>query len=143
MVANSKMKKFTALYLAIMIIILSAVIGCSTPTPTPGKSHLSMARVLYDDSVSLKAGETKSLDVTLETRKSGPGRIIYEISRVPDGLDVSIEPSQFMAYPDMEYHSTVTIKASPELQQGEYRFSFGKNFERVFSGVGWIEVSVE
>ena len=137
------MKKLTVLYLAIIVIILSAVIGCSAPKPIPGKSHFSMARVLYDDSVSLKAGETKSLDVTLETRKSGPGRIIYEITRVPDGLDVSIEPSQFMAYPDMEYHSTITIKASPELQPGEYRFSFGKNFERVFSGAGWIKVNVE
>ena len=137
------MKKLNISGAYILATLLLAVIGCSTPTPTPGKSHLSMARVLYDDSVSLKAGETKSLDVMLETRKSGPGRIIYEITRVPDGLDVSIEPSQFMANPDKEYHSTITIKASPELQPGEYRFSFGKNFERVFSGVGWIEVSVE
>ena len=137
------MKKFTILCLAIIIVTIVAVIGCSSPTPTPGKSHLLMARVRHDDSISIKAGEMKSLDVTLETRKSGPGRIIYEISRVPDGLDVSIEPSQFMANPDTEYHSIITIKASPELHPGEYRFSFGKNFERVFSGVGWIEVSVE
>ena len=102
-----------------------------------------MARVLYDDSVSIKAGETKSLDVTLETRKSGPGKVIYEISGVPNGLEVSIEPSQFMAYPDMEYHSTITIKASPALPLGEYRLSFGKNFEKVFSGIGWIKVNVE
>jgi len=136
-------KKLAISGVLILAVLLLAVIGCSDPTPTPGKSHLSMARVLYDDSVSLKAGETKSLDVTLETRKSGPGRIIYEISRVPDGLDVSIEPSQFMAYPDTEYNSTITIKASPDLQPGKYRLSFGKNFERVFSGVGWIEVSVE
>lgn len=137
------MRKMNISGVLILAALLLAVIGCSTPAPTPGKSHLSMARVLYDDSISLKAGDTKSLDVTLETRKSGPGRIIYEISRVPDGLDVIIEPSQFMANPDTEYHSTITIKASPELQPGEYRFSFGKNFERVFSGVGWIEVSVE
>jgi len=136
------MKKLAISGVVILAILLT-MIGCSTATPIPGKSHLSMARVLYDDSVSLKAGEMKSLDVTLETRKSGPGRIIYEISKVPDGLDVSIEPLQFMANPDTEYHSTITIKASPELQPGEYRFSFGKNFERVFSGVGWIEVSVE
>ena len=137
------MKKLAISGVVILAVILLAVIGCSAPKPIPGKSHFSMARVLYDDSVSLKAGETKSLDVTLETRKSGPGRIIYEISRVPDGLDVSIKPSQFMANPDTEYHSTITIKASPELQPGEYRFSFGKNFERVFSGAGWIKVNVE
>jgi len=78
------MKKLSVLYLALIMIILSAVIGCSAPTPTPGKSHFSMARVLYADTVSIKAGETKSLDVTLETRKSGPGQVIYEISRVPE-----------------------------------------------------------
>ena len=137
------MKKLTVLYIAIIVIILSAVIGCSAPTPVPGKSHLSMARVLHDNFVSIKAGEMESLDVTLETRKSGPGRVIYEISRVPAGLDVSIEPSQFMAYADTEYHSIITIKASPELASGEYRFLFGKNFERVFSGAGWIKVTVE
>ncbi len=137
------MKRLVALYPAIMIIILSAAISCSAPTPVPGKSHFSMARVLHDDSVSIKAGETKSLDVTLETRKSGPGQVIYEISRVPDGLDVSIEPSQFMAHPETVYHSTITIKASPELASGEYQLLFGKNFERVFSGVGWIKVNVE
>jgi len=138
-----EIKKFAILYLSIIMIALSVAIGCSDPTPIPGKSHLSMARVLYDDSISIKAGEAKSLDVTLETRKSGPGQVIYEISRVPDGLDVSIEPSQFMAYPETVYHSTITIKASPELQPGEYRLSFGKNFERVFSGVGHITVNVE
>jgi hypothetical protein len=95
-----------------LTVVLLAVIGCSGPMPTPGRSQL-MARVLHDDSVSIKAGETKSLDVTLETRKSGPGRVIYEISGAPEGLDVSIEPSQFMAQPETVYHSTITIKASP------------------------------
>ena len=137
------MRRPFALYAVIMTIILFAAIGCSCPTPTPGKSHLSIARVLYDDSVSIKAGETKSLDVTLETRKSGPGKVIYEISGVPDGLDVSVEPSQFMAHPEAVYHSTITIKASPELTSGEYRLTFGKNFEKVFSGVGHIKVNVE
>lgn len=137
------MKRFTVLYLSIMMITLSTAIGCSSPQPVPGQSHLSMARVLYDDSISIKAGETKSLDVTLETRKSGPGQVIYEISGVPDGLDVSIEPSQFMAQPETVYHSTIIIKTSSELAPGEYRFLFGKNFEKVFSGVGHIKVNVE
>jgi len=127
----------------ILATLLLVLIGCSEPTPTPGKSHLLMARVRHDDSISIKAGETKSLDVTLETRRSGPGTVIYEISGAPEGLDVGIEPSQFIAQPETVYHSTITIKASPELAPGEYRLSFGHNFEKVFSGVGWIEVSVE
>ena len=137
------MKGLVTIYAAIVMIILSAIIGCSAPTPTPGKSHLLIARVLHDDSISIKAGETKSLDVTLETRKSGPGRVIYEISGAPEGLEVTIEPSQFMAQPETVYHSTITIKASPELAPGEYQLSFGQNFEKVFSGVGWIKVNVE
>ena len=118
------MKKLVALYTAIMMIILSAAIGCSAPTPVPGKSHFSMARVLHDDSVSIKAGEAKSLDVTLETRKQGPGEITYKILGIaedygednlplPAGLDVSIEPSKFMAYPNSTYHSTITVNNPP------------------------------
>ena len=36
------MKRLVALYAAIMMIILSVAIGCSAPTPVPGKSHFSM-----------------------------------------------------------------------------------------------------
>ncbi len=73
----------------LVLAVLLAVIGWSSPTPVHGKSHLSMERVLYNNSILIKAGEMKSLDITLETRKSGPGQVICEISKVPDSLSLS------------------------------------------------------
>jgi len=122
--------------------------------PPPGKSLLEAARIEFDDFVKLKAGETKSLDVTLETLKHGPGEVAYTISRVakeydedklpmPEGLDVSIEPSKFTAYPNNTYHSTITIKTTHELPSGEYVLLFDWSFEHVEKGTGWITVNVE
>ncbi len=150
------MKKLTVLYIAIIVIILSAVIGCSAPTPTPGLSHLSKARVYKsDDSVEIKPGETKTIEFTLETRKDGPG--IFKIGNIshvsgeysdailpmPEGLGVNLEPESFMAYPDSTYQSVLTITASPELPPGEYWLRYNDEFERSFRGRGWIRVTVE
>jgi len=38
------MKKLVTLDLTVLLL---AVLACSAATPLPGKSHLSMARVLY------------------------------------------------------------------------------------------------
>ena len=150
------MKKPIALYAVIMIIILSAVIGCSAPKPTPGLSHLSKARVYKsDDSVEIKPGETKTIEFTLETRKDGPG--IFKIGGIshvsgeysdailsmPEGLGVNLEPESFMAYPDSTYQSVLTITTCPELALGEYWLRFDQEFERSFRGRGWIRVTVE
>ena len=148
------MTKLTVLYLAIMIIILSAVIGCSAPKPIPGKSHFSIARAYYDDSVVLKIGETKLIDVTLETREDGAGEFSCVIFRtdkeygedtlpMPSGLEVSIEPPKVMAYPNNTYHLTITIKTSPEIVASEYWLRLEQNFEKVFKTTGWIKVNVE
>ncbi len=141
-----------------LIATLSIRIQASTEvtklTPPPGKAHFSEARIYYDDSVELKVGETKLLDVTLETREDGPGEVTYEIFRVakeyaedelpmPEGLSVSIEPSKFMAYPDNTYHSTITIRTNDKLAPGEYFLLFERKFENVFWQKGWIRVNVE
>jgi hypothetical protein len=123
-------------------------------SPVPGRSHFDDAFLRYDDSVELKAGETKLLDVTLEARKDGPGEVIYAIYRVaeeyaehkvpvPEGFAVSIEPSKFIAYPNTIYHSTITIETTPELVPGEYWLRFEQEFENAFRGSGWIKVNVE
>jgi len=127
----------------------------SLPPPTPpGKALLEAARVECEDYVELKAGKTKSIDVTLETLKHGPGEVSYRIFRVageyaedelpmPEGLDVDVKPPKFMAYPNNTYHSTITIRTTPELALGEYWLCFEHNFENVFQGVGWIGINVE
>ena len=121
--------------------------------PPPGKSLLEAARIELDDSVELKAGETKVLDVTLETLEHGPGEVSYKIFRVareygedeipmPEGLKVSMEPTKFMAYPNAVYHSAITVETTPELAPGEYWLSFEAEFEGVFEMTGWIKVNV-
>ena len=93
----------------------------STPITTPGKSHFNDVRVLYANSVDLKAGETKLIDVTLETRKDGPGEFSgvfirtdkeYGKDTLPmlSDLQVSIEPPKVIAYPNNTYNLTITIK---------------------------------
>ena len=137
--------------------------------PPPGwwglKSRKEEPQLHFDqsvESVELKAGKTKALGVTLITKKRYPGMITYKIWRVkkaegscvgkwarfkgtlpmPDGLDVSIEPSTFLAQPNKIYHSTITIKASPELPQGKYVFCFQTNIENAYTSGSWITVNI-
>ncbi|WP_225353799.1 hypothetical protein [Methanolacinia petrolearia] len=60
----------------------------------------------------------------------------------PDGLNISIEPSDFMAYPNETYISTLTVTTTPDLLQGEYVFRLGSHFEGVETGGGWLTVVV-
>jgi len=124
-----------------------------TPVTIPGKSLLESARVLYADSVDLKAGETRLIDVTLETRKDGPGEFSCVIFRtdkeygkdtlpMPRGLEVSIEPPKVMASPNNTYHLTITIKTTPDIALGEYWLRFEQDFENVFRATGWIRVKI-
>ena len=77
----------------------------------------------------LKPGETGETYYTLYTRNGGPGEVSYKIYRVagvgkkeeiamPEGLEVSIEPSKFIAQPHKNYTSKITVKTSPELFPG-------------------------
>ncbi|MFC2068001.1 hypothetical protein ACFLTP_03200 [Chloroflexota bacterium] len=122
--------------------------------PLPGKSLLEAARLEFEDFVNLKAGETKSLDVRIETLEHGPGEVACRIYRVAKeyaedelpvllGLDVNVEPPNFTAYPNNTYHSTITIKTNSELDLGEYVFLFDWLFEGVENGTGWITVDVQ
>jgi len=74
----------------------------------------------------LKPGESGETYYTFYTRNGGPGEVSYKIYRVaavgekeeipmPEGLEVSIEPSKFMAQPHRNYTSKITVRTSPEL----------------------------
>jgi len=138
----------------------------STPTPPPpGSGILGSSETIFEDSVQLKAGETKSLDVTLKTGKEGPGEVTYTIFRLkhryplvysgdigvpledrspmPEGLEASIEPSRFTVYPHNTYHAVVTIKTTPELPTGEYVLFLDQRSEHVACGGGCITVTIE
>ena len=102
------------------------------PITVPGRSHFGAQRFIMEpEMVELSAGGTKEVNINLETRKSGPGKVTYSFFRVkrfysdgeipmPDGLNVNIEPSTFMAYPNETYNSTVTINTSQDLPRGKY-----------------------
>ena len=105
------------------------------------------------DMVELSVGETKEFNITAETRNNGPGEVIYSFFRVkrvysdgeipmPDGLNVSIEPSTFMAYPNETYNSTLTINTSRDLPRGEYIIFIHTVFENVMQGGGELTVNV-
>ncbi len=150
------MVKLAAIVSILTITLLTAtLVGCQpSPETTPGKSLLRRFFLVYDHSVTLKAGETKSVTITLETRKDGPGEVTYSIYRVAkeyseeklpalEGLDTKIEPSTFMAYPETTYHSTIVIKTSPQLAASDYYLMLEYHFENVAYGRGWIRVNVE
>jgi hypothetical protein len=154
--------------LAVIILIAAMALWFYEPAPgsieenswvppdiTPGSSHLNTQKLVHPSTVELKAGETVEENITLETRTSGPGMVHYSVSsRVkadypkeeppwPDGLNISIEPSDFMAYPNETYISILTVTTTPDLLQGEYVFRLGFHFEGVAEGGGWITVIVD
>jgi len=94
------------------------ILAKAPPTVPVGGIHKNL--------MLLKPGETGETYYTFYTRNGGPGEVSYKIYRVagvgkkeemamPEGLNVSIEPSKFMAQPHKNYTSKITVKPSPEL----------------------------
>ena len=52
------------------------------PVPIPGQSLFFVWRVKYEHGITLKAGETKRLAITVETRRNGPGRFYGKLVHV-------------------------------------------------------------
>lgn len=126
------------------------------PNPVPGYSHFFASSLKYEHEITIKAGETGTIDVLLETRKSGPGEYSgkpFYVSReyskdalpMPEGLEVSLEPARFKTYPNTTYHAILIIKTDPELAPGEYYLRFVSRFVRGGTGYssGWIRVTIE
>lgn len=122
----------------------------------PGQGIANQSRLLFDNLIEMKAGETKIMDVTLEVRKDirQPEEFTYTVSHVtteysestipmPKGLDVGIEPSQFLGCPNTTYHSMLTIKTTETLMPGEYWLIFQQKTGRGGGTTGWIKVSVQ
>ncbi len=151
------MRRIVVYAVALMIILPLTTSGCRQSernVTNPGEPMLYRSSIDFEHHVQLKAGETKTLDITLNTQKDGPGEINYNISRVvkeyskdklplPGGLNVTIEPSRFMANQNTVYHSTITVKPALGLPSGEYVLFLDWNFETVMTGGGWITVSIE
>lgn len=108
------------------------------PYPVPGASGLYQPHgSLHDNSITLEPGEVEDTYYTIHTRGGGIGEVTYKVYRItgkknilpmpdeeklpmPNGLNVSIEPSKFIARNFANYTSNITVKTSPELPIGEY-----------------------
>jgi nitrogen fixation protein FixH len=125
-----------------------------SPVPIPGVSLFFVWREKYEHEVTLKAGETKRFLVTIETRKDGPGKFYGKLVHVereyglmplplPKGLDIYLEPAEFMAYPNTTYNIDLVLEATPELAPGTYFLHLHHNLENIRYGSGWLMVTVE
>ena len=122
----------------------------SLKAPKKDKAHIELETALastkalytvpvggiHENFMQLKPGETGETYYTLYTRNGGPGEVSYKIYSVagvhkkeemtmPKGLNVSIEPSKFIAQPHKNYTSKITVKTSPELFPHDVNVSAG------------------
>jgi hypothetical protein len=122
-------------------------------SPVPGYSGFSNAIVRYEQEVSLRAGDTEQLDITLETRKDGPGEFSGWLVRVadeyglmplslPEGMDVYLDPPDLKAYPNTTYNLSLVFVTSDKLTPSTYYLHFYYNLEEWFYGSGWIKVNM-
>jgi hypothetical protein len=91
---------------------------------------------IHKNLILIKPGETGETYYTLYTRNGGPGEVSYKTYSVanvhkkeemtmPEGLNVSIEPSKFIAQSHKNYTSKITVKTSPELFPHDVNVSAG------------------
>jgi hypothetical protein len=163
------MKKLYAIIIIMLVMIIATAAACAPQKyPPPGwwilKHGPELPKYHLDSSVELKAGETKTMDVTLIAGTRSPGMVTYKIWRVkkaegscsaqsrwgvpkdwlpmPEGLNVDIEPNMFLAEePNKTYISTITIKTSSILPQGEYVLALQMNTQ-LGKTCRWITVDV-
>ena len=99
------------------------------------------------DSAHLRfdVGSFGKTDVIFSTGKYGPGKVSYTIHRVegqngesqiamPEGMEVSVEPNGFTAYPYQDYKSTLEVSTAPDITPGDYLISVEYSFENFAQG---------
>jgi len=162
-----KMERLAVKIGALAIVCLALVAGALSCNgnagryPPPGGGPF----VSFNDHIDIKAGETKTTDITLMIRRPdspvnvsygifkaekaedyspSKGGMPYEKLPMPEGLDISIKPDEFVAYPNRTYNSTILIEASTELDKGEYQLFLEILFDDSrWPGSGWIVVNVD
>jgi len=78
---------------------------------------------ITNGAVSLKKGETKNITITYSPDwYTSLYEISYSISKTP--LNITVEPSRFIARHDLTYPLIVNITADPHLDPGVYPVSF-------------------
>ncbi len=140
----------------IVYLIILTPEGRLVPPPGGSGGPRYFSRVDLDHEVMLKAGETKVLDAVLQTGKEEPFPFTCVIGRVggeygeellpmPEGMKVSIEPSEFTAYPRTAYHFSIIIETTHQLAPGLYSLRYECYFQEGIGARqgGYIIVTVE
>ena len=106
-----------------------------------------------DTAVRFDAGSFQEVNVNLSTGKYGPDSLTYTVKRVktedsvaeipmPAGLDVTVEPAQFTAYPWNQYCSTLKLQTTPDLPPGTYWIRVCYQFGESISGYRVLMVNI-
>jgi hypothetical protein len=106
-----------------------------------------------DTAVRFDAGSFQEVNVNLSTGKYGPDSLTYTVKRVksedsvaeipmPAGLDVTVEPAQFTAYPRNQYRSTLKVQTTPDLPPATYWIRVGYQFGEAISGYRVLMVNI-
>jgi hypothetical protein len=122
--------------------------------PGPGQIHIFNAE--YERLIYMEAGSTFTQNMLLDINKNirEPSDFSYQLSPVvyengrskttswPEGLELSIQPSVFQAYPNASYTSFMVIEASPDLPAGEYLFDIASCLEGGGMTTGGIKIVI-
>ncbi|MEA1958286.1 MAG: hypothetical protein U9N44_01240 [Chloroflexota bacterium] len=124
----------------------------------PGTGSLYLSRITLDNSITVKRGESKNLEITLQADKDLPGlkpktlsHTVYLVDDIystntlplPKGMSLSISPSSLTVFPKTIYNTTLIIKTTNELEPGTYFLLLNSELEQTFNTSGWITVTVE
>lgn len=136
--------------------------GPATPTPTkthepgelitPGKSHFGAPVILWPDSITVKAGTENTENIVAESREKGYGMVhLSIISRVfgdtdatmpmPEGMELSISPADFMTYPKETYYPEITVSTTTDTPPGEYVFLVHETWQGYGGGHFYVVVT--
>lgn len=116
---------------------------------------LDTVRFLSFRTTTLLSGEAVKKEVTLATGKYGEEKVTYTISRVdgkdggnpipmPEGMEISIEPAEFMASPHTDYKSVIEIRTDEQtITPGEYWISVNYDIGGIMSGHRQLTVYID
>jgi hypothetical protein len=124
--------------------------------PPPGFGSEFTSHFVFDNPVvEIETGQTISLDFAFQANKDIPiagSSYTVALTRcsalgtqdklpIPSSLVINLNPSAFMIYPKIEYHSLIDIKAGLDLVPADYYFRVVTNSGRL-GGAFYFTVSV-
>jgi|GEM_PF-3487288 len=136
-------------------VIATVIPTLETGDYIPGISHFGTPDTYWPDEIVVKQGVRNTGEIVIESRAKGYGMVHLRIlSRVtepisagrdlslPEGMTISIKPTDFMAYPNETHYAEITVDTTTATPPREYVFRFNEEFEGSFLGGGWFVVEV-